>query len=178
MTIKNNTVYTFDALYSFNKNFLKSRKSTWIVHLVSTVIMLLSFALHLFTELTYGDGKLDAIMVYLLLLIAVIDVYSVLACTVLLKARIKKSPQLNTTVETVFSEESFTENSVTTNMESRTVVSYEQVLKLTEDEKYLYLYIARNAAVILDKNGFADEGDLDYLISLLRIKLPSKKIKL
>ena len=178
MTIKNNTVYTFDALYSFNKNFLKSRKSTWIVHLVSTVIMLLSFALHLFTELTYCDGKLDAIMVYLLLLIAVIDVYSVLACTVLLKARIKKSPQINTTVETVFTEDSFTENSATTNMTSSSVVSYDKILKVSQDEKYLYLYIAKNAAVILDKNGFADEGDLDYLISLLRIKLPSKKIKL
>ena len=177
MTIKNNTVYTFDALYSFNKNFLKSRKSTWIMHIVSTALVLLSFALHLFTELAYGDGKPDAIMIYLLMLILVIDMYSILACTVLLKARIKKSPQLNTTVETVFTEESFTENSATTNMTSSSVVSYDKILKASQDEKYLYLYIAKNAAAILDKNGFANEGDLEYLISLLRIKLPPEKIK-
>ena len=150
----------------------------WITYIVASVLVLLSFALHVFTEIMYGDGKPDAIMTYFLVFALVIDLYYVLYRTVILKSLIKKSPQLNTTVETVFTEDSFTENSATTNMTSSSVVSYDKILKVSQDEKYLYLYIAKNAAVILDKNGFADEGDLDYLISLLRIKLPSKKIKL
>ena len=177
MEIRNTTVYTLDTLYAFNKNYLKQRKGIWIIYGALTVVIVLMFALHLYTSFVYGDGKIDPAMIYLLSFAVIVDVLYILMYTVILKHHIKKSPQLDARVECTFTADSIIEKAVTKTTEHNTVSSYDAVYKVTQDEKFLYVFIAQNAACIIDKNGFT-EGDLDSLIALLKVKVAPLKIRL
>ena len=80
-------------------------------------------------------------------------------------------------VECTFTEDSINENTVTSTTTQNTLSSYDAVYKVTQDEKFIYVFVAKNAACIIDKEGFI-EGDLESLVSLLRSKLDPNKIRL
>lgn len=177
MTIRNKTVYTLDTLYSFNKHYIKGKKALWITYAIITLFAFLEFALHAYTTFVYGDGKMNPVIIYLLAVVVVLDVFYILLYTVILKKQIKNSPQLNAVVECTFTEDSINENTVTSTTTQNTLSSYDAVYKVTQDEKFIYVFVAKNAACIIDKEGFI-EGDLESLVSLLKSKLDPHKIRL
>jgi len=175
MEIRNTTKYSLDALLEFNKHHIKRRKGFWIFFGIVTLIAFLSFALCCFTYFTSGE-PFDWYIAYMFGVVLIVDLFYVLYFTVFMKLQLKKTPTLDADAEYLFTEDEIKETFVSASLNQTLNCKYDSVVLVSESENYLYIYIAKNQAYVVDKDGFT-EGTLYDLKVLLSQKIDAKKIK-
>ena len=141
----------------------------------ATLLSLIALLLDIITMPITGMPPSPTV-IFLCLFLVFFDVYFILLYTVILKRNLKKNPLLNARVEYEFYDDFFVDNTTSDSVNQRTEVKYDMIVLADESENYIYLYINKMTAHIIDKNGFT-VGTEEMLKDLLRQKLPSKKIK-
>lgn len=174
MPITNSTVYTVDTMVEYNRQHLRQKKSLIIIYAVATVVTLIVFALDRIISFAYGDGSLDPFLLFALIFFVTVDVFYILFYTVLLKPIVKKDPMTDAQVDYSFTDECMEDHTTAKNLTQTTSTKYDAIYKVVEGERYFYIYIAKNMAHIIDKNGFKD-GSPDMLRLVLAAHVDSKK---
>ncbi len=171
--IVNQTAYTFDVLYAFNKRHLSFWRPLFIV-LFSVVNVLMLLVL----VMACISGQIEATTVIIAAAVLVIGITRLLQYTVLLSRNIRKQVK-DVVCRITFTEEGLDEvaHSEMTGLHSESHIPYKEILKVTESASAYYLYIRRNAAHIITKDGFVEGTEAAFLM-LLREKIEAKKLKI
>lgn len=164
---KNKTVLTKkDVVAAQNLSLLKS---SWLVAIFAVVFVLMAF------RIRNGQFVFESIF-FAVVGAAVLPLYFIVVKLLMMKQN-KKLPQM-----TVF-EYDFTDSGIiaaaSDNINAETFeVKYSDIAKCKIDHKYIMIIIDKNSSLLVKKKGFENDGDLEKIINLLKLKVvkqPKKK---
>ena len=175
MEIKNTTAYTHDCLLEFNNSFRKkSRKLTNVLSIVAVSMLLLLLLMQglliLMGEEPVLGGTSLAYVAAIILLYAVTQIATLL----LTKRTVRKQAAMENVTDYIFTEDGFEQTSDSKSIKEHQQCRYDILVKVTESEHYFYLFIAPNAAHIVDKNGFTEGTERDFRLLLRTVIDPQK----
>lgn len=170
MEIKNQTIYTYNALMELSKNQAASpenKKSHWFFLAVGILntISLIRYGLHLLM----GNRTPLYCLVFAGLVFVEICFFMVLFAP---QIRAKRIAKRSMTISYGFTEDELTHNAKNGEVAS---LSYDGILKVTESPDYYFLYIAEPDALIVSKNGFTEGNEQDFR-TLLHTVIDPKKL--
>ena len=174
MPITNTTVYTLDTMVEYNRQHIRQKKSLIILYAVATVLSLMIFAFDRIISYAYGDGSFEPFLLFALIFFVGVDIFYILFYTVLLKIIVKKNPMTDACVEYSFTDECMEDHTISKNLTQTTSTKYEAIYRAVESDKFFYIYISKNAAHIINKDGFKD-GSADALRLVLAANVDKKK---
>ena len=159
---KNSTKLDKKTLSSFQT--LEILKRSWLIGLCALILIVLSF------EIVNGQIRLDSLVT--LIIGAVIWPFYIILLKVLYSRQNKK---LGTTlIDYVFTDEKISiEGNGPTGIEKMDV-PYTNILKISQNKRFLFLYINKESALVVDKNNFST-GSAEKVINLIKFKLSPKK---
>ena len=159
---KNSTKLDKKTLSSFQT--MEIFKRSWLIGLCALVLIALSF------ELVNGNVQLDS-LVTLIIGAAIWPLYVILLK--ILYARQNK--KLGTTfIDYVFTDEKISiEGNGPTGIEKMDV-PYVNILKISQNRKFLFLSINKESALVVDKNNFS-VGSAEKVVNLIKFRLSPKK---
>lgn len=172
MEIVVNTIYTYERLVKFNNFYAKRRKGLWIIMGIFSGLYLLMF---LAEYVMFRYVNMDYLMYLLLFLL--LTIFYLVMLVVVPRARLKKSKVLGGLTTFTFKDTHFESKHQSALISEVRNNSYELIYRIMEDNENIYLFVSRNQACILDKNGI-ENGTVESLKAFLRTKVEPKKIKL
>lgn len=172
--ITNTTHMTYEALWAFNRSVGKVRSRT-VLWSIYTVIMLGYFVFYLILGVTQ-QGDFTPTTLIMFGIFFALGVFMLVFLRILAPRQVKKSEQLNGICEYTINERELVEDFTSPTTQSQTRMALSALLKVTETEDYIYLFIRPNAAYILSKVGFT-MGSEAALKALLRSRLEPSKLK-
>ena len=176
MTLKSTTTITEEALVDFNRSHARTHKlGLFVVYAIVTFISIATSVYYAIFCATYNVDVNYAIFVWTAVVVLFCGFY-LFYWTVLVKKLAKKSKLLGARVEYEFDEEKLTEDTFSETVSEHVELKYGFLVKVTESERYIYLYINAFSAHVVDKQGFT-LGTPDALKQMLREKLDPKKVK-
>lgn len=169
LILKCKTKYDLDVITNFNRFHMYSKLSTKIV----TVISVLLFILAIFApdfDITFRTLIGAIAIIWILEVVFLPKVYAK-------KAYTSSKITSNSLIEAEFYEEKIILKTIKDNeIVGNSTLKYDDLFKIVDDKKYMYLYISQNQAFICNKNNF--EGDYNKLLEVLKEKLGKKyKVK-
>lgn len=172
MNIRVKTTYSYKALVAFNDFCVKSKKFIWITFGATFIWFGLFFAIE-YIEYGWVDPELRGLFLFWTFFVLL---YAGLTL-ILPRISLKKAISLNAECTITFLEDKIEETCVSELINESGNYSYKLIHKVCESKDYIYVFVARNRAIILDKNGF-ESGSEQELKAFLRTKLlEPKKIK-
>ncbi len=171
MDIKVKTTYSYKTLVAFNDYYIRSKKFIWITVGVLFILYGLLFAIEYI-----GVGRIDPVLVGNFLFWTFFVLLYVGLVVLIPRISLKKANNLNAVCTVTFLEDNMEETCVSELINETGNYSYKLVYKVCESKDYIYIFVAKNRAVILDKKGF-EAGSVNELKAFLRTKLEPKKIK-
>lgn len=159
---KNSTKLDKKSLSSFQT--MEIFKHSWLIGLCALILIALSF------ELVNGKVQLDS-LVTLIIGAAIWPLY-VIFLKILYSRQNKK---LGTTlIDYIFTDEKISiEGNGPTGIEKMDV-PYVNILKISQNRKFLFLYINKESALVVDKNNFS-LGSAEKVVNLIKFKLNANK---
>lgn len=175
MEISNQTVYSYDTLMEYHRRHVKDLRVLSIVLLViSSVSLAVSMAEQI---ILLALDKIEAFKIpgtiytffWVLVLMIVYTVASRKSC---------RRQAAKHSIETyLFTHDGFAVDAVSDTATTHVDYKYEAIIKVTESKSAFYLYTARNAAHIVDKQGFTEATEQDFR-DLLRTVIEGKKLQI
>ena len=83
----------------------------------------------------------------------------------------------NTTLDYTFTDQKIYISGQSESTHEETEMFYTNLAKVRQTKKYIYLYLDKNSALIVDKKGFTS-GSSEKVMGLLNLKFNKKKEKL
>ena len=172
--IVNHTPITFDCLWTFNAHVARIKRRT-INNIIWTVLW--SILLTVWIILAVIRPSSTAMIALLVCGVAICGHgYLLIFMNVILKRQIKKHPHVGGQYTFTFDADQFIEEFNARDTRSQSCTLYSALLKVEENDAYLYLFNQPNTAFLISKNGFL-QGSAEELKTLLRRSLPAEKIK-
>ena len=169
MVFSVNTVYNKERLLRYN-DFVSIRKRFfWTLIIVCSVLI---YSVFIFDRVMHFD---NAVILFCFFMTVALDFIIVFSTFILPRITIKKSLSLNAQITSEFGEESFKITASTPLTSESMDVKYSALVKVMESDKDIYLFISRQKAYVLDKDGFTlgtPKGLVDFLVSK---NIPYKK---
>ena len=152
MEILNTTHYDKKRLLKFNSFTVSRNIGIWIIISIATALVSACYVLQfLFLERSTAIS-------FSFFFIIFFDVLYVLMAFVFPAISIKKSKSNNITIHYVFKDNTFFMSAETPIGTEKAELPYGNIIKASEAEDDIYLYIAKNQAYIVDKSGFPDNN--------------------
>lgn len=158
---KNTTILDKKSLISFQR--IEIWKKSWLIGVLALALMALAFTIQ------EGQVVLKSIP-FLVIGAAVFPVYIILLELIFLKQN--KNFQ-TTTLEYTFTENKLIVKGQNATSKEETELTYESLTKVSQTKKYIYLYINKVSALVVDKRSFT-LGSSEKLINLLNLKRKNK----
>ena len=168
MKISAKTVYSVDKLLGFNYHFARTKLWFYILLAVSTVLVTGAFTMSL--ALDFCDLR----MILCFAAVLLIDAVTVYTHFIHPRFAVKKAPALDATVCFEFTDVNFTISAKNDRFDETSTSSYSNLVKVSETDAFIYLYISKVQAFIVDKSGFT-EGTPEALLDLLASKGVKRK---
>ena len=178
MNIQNRTAYTYDCIIEFNRHY--RRRTNLVLNIILGVcsgVMCLCLLISVLFFLADGEFILDVTSVAYAIIIIVFSMVFIFGTPILIKHIARKQAALNTVSTYLFTEEHFEDSSESTVKTELVKCKYDAIIKVTESEHYFYLFISRQAAHIVDKQGFTEGTEQDFR-DLLRTVIEEKKLQI
>ena len=160
MKISAKTVYSADTLLGFNYYFARTKLWFYILLAISTLLVTGSFTMSLALDFC------DLTMIICFVAIIVLDALIIYTHFIHPRFTVKKTPSLDAIVCFEFSDENFTVSAKNDRIDETSTSAYSTIIKAAESNSFIYLYISKVQAFIVDKSGFT-EGTPDSLIDFL-----------
>ena len=161
---KNRTEFTKRVLSAFQN--MEILKKSWLVCLCSLVLIVLSF--------TIREGKIVLNSIpFLIIGVCVVPVY-VMTLKVLFIKQNKKFEK--TTLNYIFTDQKILVSGQSATSKEDAEFVYTNLQGVKNTRRYIYLYINKMSALVVDKNGFTS-GSAEKLLSLLDLRLSKKNLK-
>jgi hypothetical protein len=177
MILKSTTAITEETLLDFNRSHARTHKlGLFVVYAIVTLISIAAAVYYAIFCATYAVDINYAIFIWPVMVVLFYGFY-LFYWTVLIKKTVKKSKLLGARVEYEFDGEKLTEDTFSASVNEHVEIKYDFLVKVTESERYVYLYVNSFSAHLIDKEGFT-VGTPDNLKQILREKLDPKKVKL
>ena len=176
MEIKNTTPYTYDCLIEFNRSYLrKTRRTTTILTITVTGLLLFLFLLQGMLMLLGEEPVLPVdSTVRLVVVLTLLFILSFVVFPRLTKRTVRKQAAMENVTDYIFTEDGFEQTSDSKSIKEHQQCRYDILVKVTESEHYLYLFITLRAAHIVAKNGFTEGNEADFRILLRTVIEPQK----
>ena len=162
MKFRVNTVYNRETLITFNNFFARTKIWLFIIMVIATVLVTGTFI----TSIALGFCDLTFIVFFALMLLY--DVATVLIYFIFPRISVKKAPALNAVVHFEFGDATYTVSAKNDRIDETSTSAYSTITKAAETKDFIYLFIAKTHAFIIDKNGFTEgtpDGLIDFLVS-------------
>lgn len=176
MQIVNHTTYTYDCLMEFNRHY--KRKFNIAANCILGIASGILLTALLVNLILYGAGitsKPEWSDVFIPLAYSALAAFLILFPIIIRRVGCRKGAAQHTEVTCRFTEDGFEENSTSATAQTESHYQYSLIVQITESEHYIYLFLNRVSAVIVDKQGFT-EGTLNDFKTLLRTHVEAKKI--
>ena len=134
----------------------------FVLMAVATVLVSGAFV----TSLALGFCDLSFILP--LVLVIFIDAVSVYTYFIHPRVTVRKALALNTAVHFEFNDENYTVSAKSDKIDENSTSAYSTISKVTETKDFIYIFISKVQAFIVDKNGFTEgtpDGLIDFLVS-------------
>ena len=159
---KNKTELNKKTLSSFQN--LEMWKRSWLVAVLAVALIVLAF--------TIVDGKIVLKSIPFLVIGSAVFPFYIILLKIIFYRQNKK-------FQTIMLEYTFTENKLIVKGENlatkeETELNYSSLTKVKETKKYIFLYINKLSALVVDKNNFS-VGSAEKVMNLLKLKKESKK---
>lgn len=160
--ITNLTIQDMKKLNSFA--FLKSMVGTMILCLVFVIIGIL------FLVMNIGDASAQYGTILICVGVLLVPVSYIVAIIGQDRQLKKHNFSDGFTYEYIFSKDGFQVHAMSTNLDSKTSVTYKELIRVSERQDCLYLFIDKQKAYIVKYNGFESENDRIRLLTLINNK--------
>ena len=161
---KNKTTLNRKSLIAFQR--MELWKRSWLVGVLALALIILAF--------TIQDGRVVLKSIpFLVIGCAVFPFYVVLLEIIFLKQN--KNFQ-TTTLDYTFTENKLLVVGQSASTNEKTELTYESLAKVRQTKKYIYLYINKVSALVVDKNGFS-LGSSEKVMNLLKLRQSQKQNK-
>lgn len=168
MPIELKTVYTKDRLLKFNKVVAASKKWFWILMIICSLLVIsASVFLAIVDELT------STTIAGLIFIVAMDITYIILYFAS--RVSIKKSKILNTVIDYTFDTDTITSHSVNSYLDETSTVKYSLIFKVIKKDYELYLFTARNSAMLVDISSLSSD-QIALLKNTIESQIASKRI--
>ena len=168
MPIELKTVYTKDRLLKFYKVVAASKKWFWIL---MTICSLLVISASVFLAIV---DELTSTTIAGLIFIVAMDITYIILYFVS-RFSIKKSKILNTVIDYTFDTDTITSHSVNSYLDETSTVKYSLIFKVIKKDYELYLFTARNSAMLVDISSLSSD-QIALLKNTIESQIASKKI--
>lgn len=162
---KNKTQLTGKSLFAFQIHNLL--KGLWLIALVSIIVVLCAF------RIKDGVFQLDSLIV-LIIGACVLPIY-LLFCLFSFLFQDKKFKPVS--LDYIFMDDKILVECSNGISHEQTSLRYNQISKIGQTKKYIFMYIDKASALLIDKNGFS-LGDANRVVSLLSINIKNNKANL
>jgi len=157
--IVNKTVLTKEKHYTYNR-FLFKRRALPIIVIIELVLLILAVA-YFFTDEYYIFGLVDFLIVFLPFVLIVSNKISVKKMY-----ESQKLVQDNPEIEFNFGDTQFEIKSSDPFHSSQSILAYEKLYQVLQDNENFYFFLNRTNAFIVDKKSFK-EGNKEELQTIL-----------
>lgn len=162
---RNTTNITKKNLSGFQN--LEILKKSWLIALCAVVLIILSFSI--------VNGTIVLRSIPFLVIGAAVWPFYVILLKILFMVQNKKFK--NTTLDYTFTDQKIYISGQSESTHEETEMFYTNLAKVRQTKKYIYLYLDKNSALIVDKKGFTS-GSSEKVMGLLNLKFNKKKEKL
>lgn len=169
MPIELKTVYTKDRLLKFYKVVAASKKWFWIL---MTICSLLVISASVFLAIV---DELTSTTIAGLIFIVAMDITYIILYFVAPHFTINKSKILNMVIDYTFDTDTITSHSVNSYLDETSTVKYSLIFKVIKKDYELYLYTARNSAMLVDISSLSSD-QIALLKNTIESQIASKKI--
>ncbi len=157
---KNRTVLTKkDVVAAQNLSILKS---SWLVAIFAVVLVLMAF------RIRNGQFVFESIF-FAVVGAATLPIYFLIMEVLMIKQN-KKLPK-KTVFEYIFTDEGIIASASDEISTETFELKYSQIAKCKIDHKYIIIIIDKNTSMLVKKAGFENEGELEKIINLLKLKV-------
>lgn len=162
---RNTTNITKKNLAGFQN--LEILKKSWLIAICAVVLIILSFSI--------VNGAIVLRSIPFLVIGAAVWPFYVILLKILFMVQNKKFK--NTTLDYTFTDQKIYISGQSESTHEETEMFYTNLAKVRQTKKYIYLYLDKNSALIVDKKGFTS-GSSEKVMGLLNLKFNKKKEKL
>lgn len=162
---KNTTKITKKHLAGFQN--LEILKKSWLIAICAVILIILSFSI--------VNGSIVLRSIPFLVIGSAVWPFYVILLKIMFIVQNKKFK--NTTLDYTFNDQKILIVGNSENAHEETEMFYNNLAKVKQTKKYIYLYLDKNSALIVDKKGFTS-GSSEKVMELLNLKFNKKKEKL
>ena len=159
---KNKTEFTKKCLTSFQN--LEILRRSWLVALCALGLIILSF--------TIRDGKVMLNSIPFLVIGASVLPFYVALLKIMFIIQNKKFKK--TSLEYVFTDQKIMVSGKNETTNEQTELHYTDLVAVKQTKKFIYLYINKVSALVVDKSGFTS-GSAEKLLSLIDLRCNKKQ---
>lgn len=160
---KNKTRLDGRALWSFQLNMML--RNLWIILLASAIVVLCAFRVS-----SVGEFYLDSLWV-LIIGACCTPAYIIISLISYAIADRKFKP---VDLEYTFHDDKIVVEGVSETAKESIVINFDQITRIHESGRYLFMYVAKHNELLVDKSGFS-EGDATKVKELLKLNIKRNK---